>query len=198
MFQFIESICCLNMQPRNLEFHEERLNRTRFEHFVDIQHIYLSDFIRISNDLADKKFKIRIVYDKDIQSVEFIPYEVKPIETIKLFTINNKIEYSYKYVDRWFFDEFLKESQTDDLVLVKSNYIMDCVYSNIVFFDGDQWITPRTFLLKGTMRDSLLKSGEIIQKNIKVSDLNNFKSFKRINAMMNLEESQEIEISKLF
>jgi len=47
------------------------------------------------------------------------------------------------------------------------------------------------------MREALLQSGEIIQKNIKVSDLVNFKSFKRINAMMNLDESQELDISLL-
>ena len=82
-------------------------------------------------------------------------------------------------------------------MLLNSIFITDFIYSNIVFFDGSQWVTPRTFLLKGTMREALLQSGEIIQKNIKVSDLVNFKSFKRINAMMNLDESQELDISLL-
>ncbi|WP_413531514.1 aminotransferase class IV [Empedobacter brevis] len=197
MFQFIESICCVDKQLRNLEFHQARFDRTRNDNFSEINPILLNEIITFQTDLTEEKYKVRIVYDREIQSVEFQPYEIKPIETIRIFEIENKIDYSYKYLDRWFFDEFLKESKTDDLVLVKSNYITDCIYSNIVFFDGSQWITPRSFLLKGTMREALLESGEIIQKNIKVADLVHFKSFKRINAMMNLQESQELDISLL-
>ncbi|WP_313580657.1 aminotransferase class IV [Chishuiella sp.] len=197
MFQFIESICCENKQLRNLDYHQKRFDDTREDNFSDFQPISLKDKITINNDLSNDKYKVRIVYDKDIQSIEFLPYTMKTIETIKLFTIDDKVDYSYKYVERSFFDEYINETKTDDLVLVKSNYITDCIYSNIVFFDGEQWITPKTFLLKGTMRESLLDNGKILQKNIKVSDLNNFKSFKRINAMMNLDESQEIHISCL-
>jgi len=197
MFQFIESICCENKQLRNLDYHQKRFDETREDNFSDFQPILLKDKIIIGDDLSDDKYKVRIVYDKDIQSIEFLPYTMKTIETIKLFTIDNKVDYSYKYAERSFFDEYINETKTDDLVLVKSNYITDCIYSNIVFFDGEQWVTPKTFLLKGTMRESLLNNGKILQKNIKVSDLSNFKSFKRINAMMNLDESQEIDISYL-
>lgn len=197
MFQFIESICCENKQLRNLEFHQTRFDYTRNDNFSENNPILLDEIIHFPEDLTDEKYKIRIEYDREIQSIEFQPYQIKPIETIQLFEIDNKINYTYKYLDRWFFDEYLKESKTDDLVLVKSNYITDCIYSNIVFFDGSQWLTPRSCLLKGTMREALLQSEEIIQKNIKVSDLSYFKSFKRINAMMNLEESQELDISLL-
>lgn len=198
MFQFIESICCENKQLRNLTFHQARFDRTRKDNFNDIQPILLEDIIQIPSDSTHEKYKVRVVYDREIQSVEFLPYEIKQISSIKLFEIDPKINYTYKYIDRWFFDEYLKESKTDDLVLVKSNYITDCIYSNLVFFDGENWVTPRSLLLKGTMRESLLEEGKIIQKNIKVSDLSNYKSFKRINAMMSLEESQEIDIQLLF
>lgn len=197
MFQFIESICCVDKQLRNLEFHQARFNRTRNDHFNEIEPILLHEMIKFPNDITPEKYKVRIVYDREIQSIEFQPYHIQPIHSIKLFEIENKIDYSYKYLDRWFFDDYLKEAQTDDLILVKSTYITDSLYANLVFFDGIQWITPRTFLLKGTMREALLQSGQIIQKNIKMSDLSNFKSFKRVNAMMDLEESQELDISLL-
>ena len=45
--------------------------------------------------------------------------------------------------------------------------------------------------------EALLQSNQISERNIKVSDLANFKSFKRINAMMNLEESEEFDVSLL-
>ena len=197
MFQFIESICCVNKQLRNLEFHQARFDRTRNDNFTEINPILLEEIIKFPTDLTDEKYKVRIVYDREIQSVEFLPYQMKSINSIQLFEIDPKINYTYKYLDRWFFDEYLKESKTDDLVLVKSNYITDCIYSNIVFFDGSQWITPRSVLLKGTMREALLQSNQISERNIKVSDLANFKSFKRINAMMNLEESEEFDVSLL-
>ena len=198
MFQFIESICCVNKELRNLEYHQARFDRTRSDNFNDSTPILLQEIIQFPSDLTDEKYKVRIVYDREILSIEFQPYQIKPISTIKLFTIENKIEYTYKYLDRWFFDEYLKEAQTDDLVLVKSNYITDCIYSNIIFFDGENWFTPRSILLKGTMRESLLNEGKIKEKNIKVSDLVNYQSFKRINTMMNFDESQEISILQLF
>ena len=197
MFQFIESICCINKQLRNLEFHQARFDRTRNDNFTEINPILLEEIIKFPADLTDEKYKVRIVYDREIQSVEFLPYQMKSINSIQFFEIDPKINYTYKYSDRSFLDEFLKEAQTDDLVLVKSNYITDCTYSNLVFFDGENWFTPRSVLLKGTMREALLQSNQISERNIKVSDLANFKSFKRINAMMNLEESEEFDVRLL-
>ena len=197
MFQFIESICCINKQLRNLEFHQARFDRTRNDNFTEINPILLEEIIKFPTDLTDEKYKVRIVYDREIQSVEFLPYQMKSINSIQLFEIDPKINYTYKYSDRSFLDEFLKEAQTDDLILVKSNYITDCTYSNLVFFDGENWFTPRSVLLKGTMREALLQSNQISERNIKVSDLANFKSFKRINAMMNLEESEEFDVRLL-
>ena len=197
MFQFIESICCINKQLRNLGFHQARFDRTRNDNFTEINPILLDEIIKFPADLTDEKYKVRIVYDREIQSVEFLPYQMKSINSIQLFEIDPKINYTYKYSDRSFLDEFLKEAQTDDLILVKSNYITDCTYSNLVFFDGENWFTPRSVLLKGTMREALLQSNQISERNIKVSDLANFKSFKRINAMMNLEESEEFDVSLL-
>ncbi len=197
MFQFIESICCINKQLRNLGFHQARFDRTRNDNFTEINPILLEEIIKFPADLTDEKYKVRIVYDREIQSVEFLPYQMKSINSIQLFEIDPKINYTYKYSDRSFLDEFLKEAQTDDLILVKSNYITDCTYSNLVFFDGENWFTPRSVLLKGTMREALLQSNQISERNIKVSDLANFKSFKRINAMMNLEESEEFDVRLL-
>ena len=106
MFQFIESICCVNKQLRNLEFHQARFDRTRNDNFTEINPILLNEIIKFPTDLTDEKYKVRIVYDREIQSVEFQPYQIKPIESIQLFEIENKIDYSYKYLDRWFFDEY--------------------------------------------------------------------------------------------
>ena len=197
MFQFIESICCINRDLRNIELHQDRFEKTRKEHFPEASFIRLLDAIQFPNDLNDEKYKVRIVYGAEIESIEFIPYVIKEIKTIKLFAIDNEITYFYKYTDRSFLDEYIKKTQCDDLVLVKDNFITDATYSNLIFFNGVEWHTPITCMLNGTMRQQLLKVGRIKEVNIKVNDLCNYFSFKRINAMMNFEEAQDFDIQEL-
>lgn len=197
MFQFIESICCLNRELRNIDLHQERFERTRSEVFPNAPFMSLEEAIVIPDDLDNEKYKVRVIYGKEIESIEFIPYQIKEISTIKLHKIGNEITYQYKYADRWFFDEYIKETGCDDLVLVRANYITDAIYSNLIFFNGIEWHTPTTSLLQGTMRESLLREGKIIEKNIKTRDLEKYYSFKRINAMMNFEEAQTFDIQLL-
>ena len=197
MFQFIESICCVNGQLRHLELHQNRFEQTRVIHFPDAPFISLAEAIKLPSDLGNDKFKVRVVYGKEIESVEFIPYQIKPIYAIKLHEIDREITYFYKFADRWFFDLYLKETQCDDLVLVKANYISDATYANLIFFNGIEWHTPTTYLLPGVMRQHLLNEGKIKEKNIKVSDLENYYSFKRINAMMDFDEAQAYDIDLL-
>ena len=64
----------------------------------------------------------------------------------------------------------------------------------IWFYDSENWITPTSYLLNGTMRQFLLDTNQIIEDEIFPKDLNRFVSFKLINAMMNLEESPELSI----
>ena len=197
MFQFIESICCLNRELRNIDLHQERFERTRSDVFPDAPFMSLIEAIQIPDDLDNGKYKVRVIYGKEIESIEFIPYEIKEINTIQLHKIGNEITYEFKYADRWFFDEYIKETGCDDLVLVRANYITDAIYSNLIFFNGIEWHTPTTSLLQGTMRESLLREGKIIEKNIKTRDLENYYSFKRINAMMNFDEAQAFDIQLL-
>lgn len=197
MFQFIESICCLNRELRNIDLHQERFERTRADVFPNAPFMSLIEAIQIPDELSNDKYKVRVIYGKEIESIEFIPYEIKEINTIQLHKIGNEITYEFKYADRWFFDEYIKETGCDDLVLVRANYITDAIYSNLIFFNGIEWHTPTTSLLQGTMRESLLREGKILEKNIKTRDLKNYYSFKRINSMMNFDEAQTFDIQIL-
>lgn len=194
MSRFIESICIIDGNIRNLAFHQARMKRSRHKILGINTEINLEEFI-ISNQIPPiRKFKCRILYDEKIESIEFIPYKIRNINSVKLME-NNEIEYRYKFLDRSAF-EFLSDSVTEDeILIVKNGKITDTSYSNIVFFDGENWITPSSFLLNGTMRQHLLKSGQIIEKEINTNDLKNFISFKLINAMMDLNESPELDIT---
>lgn len=194
MSRFIESICILDGKIRNLAFHQARMNRSRYKLSGIDEEIDLEKFIISSQIPSIGKYKCRIVYNEKIESIEFIPYKIRTIHSIKLVE-NNEIEYRYKFLDRQAF-ELLSDSVTEDEILIVQNgRITDTSYSNVIFFDGENWITPTTFLLNGTMRQHLLKSNQIIEKEIDASHLSDFISFKLINAMMDFNESRELDIS---
>lgn len=182
---------------RNLEFHQERLNRSRWKLFglkdeIDLENIIKSGF-NGAHPLAGK-IKCRIIYGEKIESIEFIPYQIKKINSVRLIE-NNEIEYPFKFEDRSAF-ELMKDSVTEDeIIIVKNGQITDTSYSNLIFFDGENWITPTSFLLNGTMRQLLLQSGKITEDEVNPKDLNRFISFQLINAMMDLDESPELDVA---
>ncbi|SMC70433.1 aminotransferase class IV [Moheibacter sediminis] len=194
MSRFIESICIKDGEIRNLTFHQARMNRSRYKILGIDGGINLEEFILSHQIPQNGKHKFRIVYDEKIESIEFIPYKIRTINSVKLIE-DNQIEYPHKFLDRIQFELLSDNVSEDEILIVKNGKITDTSYSNIVFFDGENWITPSTFLLNGTMRQYLLKSNQIIEKEIDENDLNKFISFKLINAMMNLEESHELDIS---
>lgn len=197
MSRLIESICIFDGEIRNLEFHRERMNRSRWKLFglddeIDLENIIKSGFG--SAQSLKGKFKCRILYEESIESVEFHPYQIKKIQSVKLVE-NNEIDYPFKSEDRSAF-ELMKDSVTEDeIIIVQKGQITDTSYSNLVFFDGENWITPTSYLLNGTMRQSLLQSGKIMEEEVNRKDLNRFISFKLINAMLDLKESPELNIA---
>jgi 4-amino-4-deoxychorismate lyase len=44
----------------------------------------------------------------------------------------------------------------DDIIIVRNGFVTDASYANLIFRKGDEWFTPATFLLAGTMRAFLL------------------------------------------
>lgn len=193
MSRFIETICIQNGEIRNLEFHQERFTKTRYKNFGLTDELDLSNHIIISENQLTGKFKCRILYAETIEFIEILPYEIRKINSLKLVE-NNAIDYCFKSEDRTVF-ELMKDSVTEDeIIILKNGQITDTSYSNLVFFDGENWITSTSYLLNGTMRQSLLKSGKIIEEEVNPKDFNRFISFKLINVMMNLEESPELPI----
>ncbi len=196
MSRLIETLCIQNGEIRNPEFHQKRLDRSRWKLFGLDDEINLEVLIKTNlKDISPtEKLKCRIIYGEEIESVELIPYQIKPIHSVRLVE-NNEIEYPFKFADRSAF-ELMKDSVTEDeIIIVKNGQITDTSYSNLVFFDGEKWITPISYLLNGTMRQSLLKSGKIIEDEVNPKDLNRFFKFKLINAMMDLDESPELDVS---
>lgn len=187
MCRLIESIRLSHRTLQNLHYHEERMNRARATLFGCTEPLKLSSQIHIPPLLDDSVYKCRLLYKEQIEHIEFIPYQVKAIHTLKLVYCDT-IDYAYKYENREAIDAlFAQRNECDDILIVKNGRITDTSYSNIVFFDGEQWITPSTPLLRGTQRQKLLAEKVIGEQEILIDDLNRFVYAKLINALLGFE-----------
>ncbi len=197
MFRLLETIKIRNRQILNLKYHNERMNRSGKELFGSTDIINLNDIVSIPDYLTDEVYKCRIIYNPDIESIEFERYTKKKIQTLKLVECND-IEYSHKFANRSALNELKKRKGIyDEILIVKNGFITDTTFSNIIFFDGRDWITPSTPLLKGTKREQLINEGKIREAQIRLKDLQNFQSGKLINAMLDFYDSESIDIKSI-
>lgn len=194
MSRLIESICILNGKVRNLNFHQKRMDDSVLILFNRENRINLSNIISKIKFSAEGKFKLRILYSDEIEQLELIPYKIREIQSFRLVA-DNHIEYSNKYEDRSAFEKLRNSTKADEVIILKNGLITDTSFSNLIFWDGRKWLTPKSPLLKGVMREQLLSSNEICQSDISADDLNSFLGFKLINAMMSFDESPLLNIS---
>ncbi|MDD3771572.1 MAG: chorismate-binding protein, partial [Weeksellaceae bacterium] len=78
MSRFIESICLENGILRNLDYHQKRLNQTRYKTLGLTNLLDLSHCISIPEHQKKGKYKCRILYAEKIESIEILPYSIRP------------------------------------------------------------------------------------------------------------------------
>jgi 4-amino-4-deoxychorismate lyase len=196
MSPLIESIRLESGRFHRLPYHQARVNLALQQVISPTVEIDL--FASLNNFEFPKTglYKCRLVYSKEIHSVEFIPYEPKYPQSLKVVQ-SADIEYVHKYEDRSAINSLYDQRQfCDDILIVKNGLVTDSSYSNIIFYDGNKWVTPDTPLLKGTMRQMLLDAAEIKEQRITLQDIPSFKSFRLINAMLGFN-GPEIEVSRI-
>ena len=194
MSQFFESIRVKDGIAENLGFHQLRVNRTLKAFDASILSIDLASIVQELVLPAAGLFKLKISYDLNgnYQSV-FTPYQYKQIQNFALVDIKGQ-SYDYKFSNRDWINEALIQSGKDEIIMHDGGLMKDCSYTNIVFFDGVDWVTPTAPLLEGTQRAKLIKEGIIQPKALYVQDMPGFKKFKCINAMMDWDTALEYEI----
>ncbi|HTA84157.1 MAG TPA: aminotransferase class IV [Bacteroidia bacterium] len=186
MYQLIETIKVVNRQFQNLGFHNNRLNRSRRELFGSKNEIDIKEIVSLTSLITEGVYKCTITYSAEIADVQFQPYIIRKIETLKIIT-DNKIKYSYKYADRTELNEILeRKGGCDEIIIVKDNMITDTSFSNLIFFDGLTWHTPVSPLLKGTKREKLVSLGLIKEAKIGINDLVKYNKVGLINAMLEM------------
>ena len=194
MSQFFESIRVKDGIAENLGFHQLRVNKTLKAFDVSKHSIDLASIVQELVLPAAGLFKLKISYDLNgnYQSV-FTPYQYKQIQNFALVDIKGQ-SYDYKFSNRDWINEALTLSGKDEIIMHDGGLMKDCSYTNIVFFDGVDWVTPAKPLLEGTQRVRLIEAGLIQPKALYVQDIPNFKQFKCINAMIGWEDAVEYKI----
>ncbi len=198
MCLLIETIQINEGKIQCLEFHQNRMNTSFYELFGFENTINLKQYIQIPNNALQGIWKCRIVYSRKIEEITFTAYNYRIINSLQLVYCND-INYSYKYENRDYLQELQKQKQhADEILIVKNGYITDTSYSNIAFYDGNKWVTPSTYLLKGTKREYLLQIGAIIEKQIQVSDLPKFTKARLLNCFCDLDKGNDIPIENIY
>ena len=188
MCQYIETIRVIDGCICNLAYHEQRMNRTRKEMLGLTELLRIVDLLKAVS-LPMECSKLRFVYDKEgIHDITCTPYIRKEINSLHLVYDNN-ISYPYKSTDRSALNELKKQQgDCDEILIVRDNHLTDTSYTNIALYDGEQWFTPSTPLLCGTMRQRLLDCGLLQEREIMVSDIPNYQYISLFNAMIPLGE----------
>jgi 4-amino-4-deoxychorismate lyase len=189
LVKFLETIRVEEGRVYNLKWHNLRLNSTRGDFFKNISPLDLREFIK--NPPKSGLYRCRVIYSKDIENIEYIPYTPKIFKSFKI--VDSDINYSYKYLDRRELDG-LRVDGVDEVIVEKGGYLRDTTIANIAFFDGKDWITPKNPLLNGTMRAKLIYEKRLILRDIQSEDLKHFLGFALMNAMIGFQIQKNITI----
>lgn len=164
----------------NLPYHQDRCDQSRQTLF---QSADILDLASVIQPPQTGLYRCRILYGEKLHSIEYIPYVPKEINSLKIVPSN--IDYALKYANRDALNTLLQSNkEVDEVIIEKEGYLTDITIANIAFYDGEQWFTPESPLLKGTMRAKLINEGFLQQREIRKEDLNNYTQVALINAML--------------
>ncbi len=197
MFPLFETIRIENGSPQNLEYHQWRFEKSFLSYFHEKTRVILQDLIHVPEEYSKGVVKLKLIYNDRDFDTQYSHYRYRNIQSLKS-VYDDSIDYSLKYYDRSRLDDLvLRKANCDDVLIVKNGKITDTSFCNIVFYDGQKWITPKEPLLKGTARQKLLDENKIVEASITVGDLTKFHYFKLINAMLEFQNQDKISIENI-
>ncbi len=190
MYPYFESIRVENGIVRNLAYHQNRVST--------ISNVIIEDYIREYIIPVSGIYKLRISYDeKKIGVINLLPYQPKAINSLQVVFCDT-IDYSVKRENREQINCLYNlRGDADDILIIKNNLITDTSYGNILLYDGESWITPSSYLLKGTCRARLLHDGVITEREVTINDLNNYTKFMVINAMLGFNDERAKPVTNI-
>lgn len=196
MSQFIESIKVEDTEIFLLDQHQKRVNET-FSYFGKEVSINIDEIFKSLKHDEDGLYKFKITYDLTGKyRTQMIPYAMSEIANFQLVE-NNSYDYSFKFEDRKELEKMKILSKAAEIIIVKNNHITDTSYSNLLFKKGKDWFTPKTYLLNGVQRQSLLKAKKIKEAEITLQNLSEYSHFQLINALNEADDSYSYPIDRI-
>lgn len=197
MSLLVESLKLKDGVLYNLDYHQKRLNYSLNEVFPLSNGIDLEREIIIPEDCHMGTFKVRVSYGPAVEKVEIDPYVFRMIQSLRVLH-HNSIDYHLKYSERRMLQELFNErGECDDIIIIKNGFVTDSFAANLLFFDGKQWFTSTTPLLKGTKRQWLLEKGLIVEKEIREQDIPDYRNVGLVNAMIDMDEMPVVDIKSI-
>jgi 4-amino-4-deoxychorismate lyase len=194
MSRLLESIKVQNNKIHAWPYHEQRILRSIKTCYNIDRHalITLSHLQKYVDQLNNKLYKLRLIYDDHSYRIEHHLYKIKDIQSLRL-AHNDSISYSEKYVDREQLNNlYSKKGTADDILIIRNGLVTDTWYCNVALLKNGQWYTPKTPLLSGVMRQQLLNQKQIIETDILAQDIKSYTRIRLFNAMI---EFGEVELS---
>lgn len=189
MKRLFETIKVNDGELFNIEWHNQRVNRSRFELFQTNRKINLEEVI--NDPPKEGLYRCRVVYDKEIDSVNYYPYQAKSFKSFKV--VDSSLEYGYKFDDRSEINQLLLDNY-DEIIIEKDGLLTDTSIANIAFYDGRSWVTPKKPLLEGTTRARLLEENFLQLKDIRKEQIKNYSHFALMNAMIGFQLEKIVNI----
>lgn len=181
-------------EPQLILLHEERMRRTLAAHapgsplaralaIRGLMHIlspYLADLP------TEPCTKLRFVYTPmEICTPIWQTYTPRVIRHIHLVDLPPTADYAYKWEDRRTL-EVSGLGEDEEALFVRGGLLTDTRFSNIALHIGGEWLTPSTPLLRGVMREHLLRAGRIHPAPLTPADWLSADGYHLINALLPL------------
>jgi 4-amino-4-deoxychorismate lyase len=174
------------------------MNQAMAELFPEADRIDLKKEISVPDECKQGTFKIRVLYGEIIERIETDLYIPRIILSLKVVE-HESVDYHLKFTDRQILQElFALRGTCDDIIIIKNGCVTDSFAANLLFFDGVNWFTPSTPLLKGTKRQFLIDHGIISEREIRKEDILGYQQVGLINAMTDFEEMPVIALPEIF
>ena len=195
MFSFLETIRIENGLLKNLTYHQKRVNDTFESIYSDRVPFDLSEALLKQNIPSSGIYRVRIIYEEQIKSIEFIPYQEKKIVTLKIVN-TGEFDYGFKWADRSYSEQNLAENnEVDEVIFELDGKIQDCTIANLAFFKNGIWYTPKNPLHWGTTRARLIDENKIQETDIFLNELSSYSHICLINVFRELSLAKSLSVS---
>ncbi len=191
--ELFETIVISQKSPRNLSYHQKRVDRSLKEYFqsnrtINIMHP-IQSYLKKQQLEQHQCYRLKITYSKNgILKIVHFNYTPKVITKILLVEVANA-DYSYKFTQRKLFNALHKSFDADEFIITKNGCLTDTTIANIALYHKKEgcWHTPKKPLLPGTTRERLLEKNKIIEKDIDYKSLENYSNIALLNAMIDFK-----------